>query len=88
MLQRAAIDAYPDLKSLSVTPYDGVAEFIVKDMADIKKSQEDPFYLGEIRKDEANFFDVPGAHWTIGWEEVYIEGNQLVPESQIRLNTP
>ncbi|KAK5061395.1 hypothetical protein LTR84_007937 [Exophiala bonariae] len=87
-LQQSAIDAYPDLKSLSLTPYDGVAEFIVKDMADIRKSQEDPFYLNEVRNDEANFFDVSGAHWTIGWEEVYVEDNKLVPESQIRLNAP
>lgn len=82
------MDAYPELKSLSVTPYDGVAEFIVRDIMDIRRSQEDPFYLKEVRDDEAKFFDVAGAHWTIGWEEVFVEDNKIVPESQIRLNTP
>jgi hypothetical protein len=73
---------------LNVTPYDGVAEFLVKDVSDIIRSRDDPVFLKEIRDDELNFFDVPGMAWTIGWEEVYVENNRIVPDSQVRLNAP
>jgi hypothetical protein len=73
---------------LNVTPYDGVAEFLVKDVGDIIRSRDDPVFLKEIRDDELNFFDVPGMAWTIGWEEVYVENNKIVPDSQVRLNAP
>lgn len=82
------MDIWPELKSLSISPYDGVAEFIVKDITDIKKSRDDPLFLEQIMADEERFFDTAGVAWTIGWEEVYVEDNKLAPEGQIRLNTP
>ena len=87
-MRQSAVDAWPELKSLSATPYDGVAEFIVWDMMDIKQSRDDPVFLERIKADEEKFFDVRAAACTIGWEEVYVADNKLVPESQIRLNTP
>lgn len=88
VLQEKTMSAWPELESSSITPYDGVAEFIVKDIMDIKKSRDDPIFLDQIIADEAKFLDRSGIGWTIGWEEVYVEDNKIVPDSQVRLNAP
>ncbi|KIW99161.1 uncharacterized protein Z519_00824 [Cladophialophora bantiana CBS 173.52] len=87
-VQEATMDAWPELKALDVTPYDGVAEFIVKDIDGIKKSRDDPFFIQRVRPDEENFFDVKGMAWTIGWEEVYVRGGKIVPDSEARQHAP
>ncbi|KAJ9608854.1 hypothetical protein H2200_006625 [Cladophialophora chaetospira] len=87
-VQQSTMDAWPELKALEVTPYDGVAEFIVKDVEGIKRSRDDPFFIEKIRPDEENFFDVQGMAWTIGWEEVYVVDGKIVPDSEAQQNAP
>jgi aspartokinase-like uncharacterized kinase len=76
------MDTWPELQGLAVTPYDGVAEFIVKDIDGIKRSRDDPLFIKEIRADEEKFFDPQGMAWTIGWEEVYVVDGKIVPDSE------
>ncbi|KIX98399.1 uncharacterized protein Z520_05700 [Fonsecaea multimorphosa CBS 102226] len=87
-VQQSTMEAWPELKALDVTPYDGVAEFLVKDIEGIKKSRDDPLFHEKIRPDEENFFDVKGMAWTIGWEEVYVLDGKIVPDSEAWKNTP
>lgn len=87
-MQQSTLDAWPELRALRISEYDGVAEFIVKDIMDIKKSRDDPDFLEKIRPDEENFFDVPGMAWTIGWDEVYVKDGKIVPDSEARENAP
>ncbi|OAP62041.1 hypothetical protein AYL99_04244 [Fonsecaea erecta] len=87
-VQQTTMAAWPELQALAVTPYDGVAEFIVKDIEGIKKSRDDPFFIEKVRPDEEKFFDVKGMAWTIGWEEVYVLDGKIVPDSEARVNAP
>ena len=82
------MDAWPELQSQPVTPYDGVAEFIVKDIKDIERSRHDPIFLEQVRDDEAKFFEGSEMAWTIGWEEVYVENNKIVPYDEVKPNPP
>jgi hypothetical protein len=87
-VRQSAIDEWPELGALRATPYDGVAEFLVHDMMDIKRSRLDPYYLDIVVPDEKKFFDVTDTDCTVGWEEVFIEDGKLVPEAEARASSP
>ncbi|EXJ76368.1 uncharacterized protein A1O5_00876 [Cladophialophora psammophila CBS 110553] len=87
-VQQAMMSAWPELKALDITPYDRVAEFIVKDIHRIKKSRDDPFFIEKVRPDEEKFSDVKGVAWAIGWEEVYVRCGKIVSESEARQDAP
>lgn len=82
------MDAWPELRSQPVLPYDGVAEFLVNDIKGIEKSRHDPLFLNDVRDDEGKFLEASEMVWTIGWEEVQVENGIINSEDQVKINTP
>ncbi|OAL38568.1 hypothetical protein AYO20_02218 [Fonsecaea nubica] len=88
-VQQSTMAAWPELTALDVTPYDGVAEFLVRDNVEgIKRSRDDPFFVEKVRPDEEKFFDVKGMAWTIGWEEVYVLDGRIVSDEEAWRHAP
>ena len=66
-LQTSSIDTFPNL---TASPYDGVVELVVRDVADFVRATQDPFYKEHVIPDEEAFLQRGNAAWVVGWEEV------------------
>lgn len=44
----------------------------------LERARQDPYYKDTVAPDEEKFIDMEKSQMIVGWEEVYVEGGQIV----------
>ncbi|KAH6671368.1 EthD domain-containing protein [Halenospora varia] len=74
---RALLGPLANKVGLSISPYDGHVEILLRSVEDLENALKDPLYAEVVGPDEG-FMDQSRSMVTVGWEEVYIRDGKIV----------